>query len=212
MMRPRFRITAVLVVVAFLALICFEVKRRNTRLFLSGLDANVQHSNEGFGVCAWNLGVAVVETSFNDCYIPDYLAGIGYPISIEIDGQIVGQDAINEIEANESLLRLVITNSSFDGVLDLNRFPNVEHLSFAGSSLSNVTFPQNAVGLRSFNAAGTGVNDDDIRFLLKCTTLQAVDLSGTKVSPHFLNCLKERCKSFQVLIGPNGVELDTCSR
>ena len=210
----RFRTTAVLVVVAIVALICFELKRRNTRLVLTGLNAEVRHSNEGSADCEWWYDHPVVQTSFNDCYVPgisDYLAGIGYPISIEIDGQTVGQDVIYDIEVIESLERLVITNSSIDGVLDLNRFANLEHLSFAGSSLSNVTFPQNAIGLRSFNAAGTGINDDEIQFLLKCTNLKAVDLSATKVSPHFINCLQQNCM-LQVLIGPNGLELDVYSR
>lgn len=210
----RFRTTAVLVAVAVAALICFELKRRNTRLVLTGLNADVRHSNEGSTDCDWWYDHPVVETSINDCYvpgIPDYLAGIGDPISIEIDGQTVGQDAINEIEANESLVRLVITNSSIDGVLDLNRFPYLEHLSLAGSSVRSVIFPQNALGLRSFNAAGTGVNEDDISFLLRCTNLDAVDLSGTKVSPHFLSSLQES-SLLQVLIGPNGLELDVYSR
>lgn len=213
-MRPQFRTTAVLVVVAIVALICFELKRRNTRLVLTGLKADVRHLNEGSEDCEWWYDHPVVQTSFNDCYapgIPDYLAGIGYPISIEIDGQTVGQDAINEIEANESLVRLVITNSSIDGVLDLNRFPYLEHLSFAGSSVRNVTFPKSWDQLRSFNAAGTGVNDEEIQFLLKCTNLQAVDLSGTRVSPDFLNFLQESC-SLHVLIGPKGLELDVYSR
>ena len=209
--QPKFRITAVLVVVAIVALICFELKRRNTRLVLTGVDAVVEHSNEGFAEGNWTLGVPSVGSYFLDCDTPDYLTGIGYPISIEIDGQAVGQNVIHEIEANESLERLVITNSSIDGVLDLNRFANLEHLSFAGSSLSNVTFPQNAIGLRSFNAAGTGINDDEIQFLLKCTNLKAVDLSATKVSPHFINCLQQNCM-LQVLIGPNGLELDVYSR
>jgi len=201
---PKFRITAVLVVVAIVALICFELKRRNTRLVLTGVDAVVQHSNEGFAEGNWNLGLPSVGSFFCDCNIPDYLAGIGYPISIEIDGQAVGQNVIHEIEVNESLERLVITNSSIDGVLDLNRYGNLEHLSFAGSSVKNVTFPQGGARLRSFSAAGTEVSDDDMRFLLKCTTLQAVDFSGTKVSPHFLSCLKDRCDNLLLLKGIDG--------
>lgn len=211
-MRPQFRITAVLVAVAVVAMVCFELKRRNTRLALTGLDADVRHINEGSEDCVWHNEAPVVETYFHVYSIPNYFSGLGYPISIEIDGQTVGQDAINEIEANESLVRLVITNSSFDGALDLNRLPYLEHLSFAGSKLRNITFPQNASGLRSFNAAGTGVNDDDIQFLLKCKFLEAVDLSGTKVSPHFLNCLKEAPCNVGVIIGPNGVELDMFAR
>jgi hypothetical protein len=210
-MRPRFRITAVLIAVAVVATVCMELKRRNTRLVLTGVVADVRHSNEGFNVCTWNMGIPSVATFFNDCCIPDYLVGIGYPISIEIDGQDVGLDAIEEIEAHETLERLVITNSSFDGVLDLNRFSILEHLSFEGSGIRNVTFPLGGGQLRSFNAAGTGVDDDDIGFLLKCTTLKAIDLSGTKVSPHFLKCLKDRCNTLCVLKGPSGLVLDSCS-
>lgn len=202
--QPKFRITAVLVVVAIVALICFELKRRNTRLVLTGVDAVVEHSNEGFAEGNWTLGVPSVGSYFLDCDTPDYLTGIGYPISIEIDGQAVGQNVIHEIEANESLERLVITNSSIDGVLDLNRFGNLEHLSFAGSSVKNVTFPQGGARLRTLSAAGTEVSDDDMRFLLNCTTLQAVDFSGTKVSPHFLSCLKDRCDNLLLLKGIDG--------
>lgn len=202
--QPKFRITAVLVVVAIVALICFELKRRNTRLVLTGVVAVVEHSNEGFAEGNWSLGVPSVGSFFLDCDTPDYLTGIGYPISIEIDGQAVGQNVIHEIEANESLERLVITNSSIDGVLDLNRFGNLEHLSFAGSSVKNVTFPKGGARLRCFSAAGTEVSDDDMRFLLKCTTLQAVDFSDTKVSPHFLSCLKDRCDNLLLLKGIDG--------